>query len=119
ETFWRMVGQGTGYQSEEKSLEALSKHILLTATSRNINKEAFLGLDNFISSPHEAFCFQFVESWLRNANEKKSLYDLARYIEKEIRLDERLMNLDISHFENNEVFPCVDEIILIKFMTNI
>src|SRR5690606_4072021 len=109
----------TGYNSEEKSLENLSIHILLTASSRNINKDAFIGLDNFISSPHEAFCFQFVESWLRNTDEKKKLYDLARYIEKEISLDERLMNFDISHFENNEFFPCVDEIILIKLMTDI
>ena len=119
EIFWRMVGQGTGYQGEERSLEKLSFHIFLTAGGRNINKEAFLGLDNFISSPHEAFCFQFIEDWLRNTNEKKSLYKLARYIEKEIRLDERLMNLDISHFEGNESFSCVDEIILIKLMTNI
>lgn len=119
ETFWRMVGQGTGYQSEEKSLENLSIHILLTAASRNINKEAFMGLDSFISRPHEPFCFQFVEDWLRNANEKRSLYELVRYVEKEIQLDERLMNLDIAHFESNEAFPCVDEIILIKLMTNI
>lgn len=119
ETFWRMVEQATGYQDEEKSLEALSTHILLTASSRNIYKEAFSGLDNFISSPHEAFCFQFVESWLRNTNEKKTLYDRARYIEKEIGLNERLMKFDISHFENNEFFPCVDEIILIKLMTDI
>ena len=45
--------------------------------------------------------------------------NLSRYVEKEIQLDERLMNLDISHFESNEAFPCVDEIILIKLMTNI
>ncbi|WP_353097050.1 BREX-1 system phosphatase PglZ type A [Tissierella praeacuta] len=117
--FWEMARQGTGYQGEEKCLEKLSMHILLTAAARNIIKEAFLGLDNFISSPHEAFCFQFIEDWLRNTDEKKSLYKLARYIEKEIRLDERLMKLDISHFESNESFPCVDEIILIKIMTNI
>lgn len=119
ETFWRMVEQATGYQDEEKSLESLSTHILLTASSRNIYKEAFIGLDNFISSPHEAFCFQFVESWLRNTDEKKKLYDLARYIEKEIGLEERLMKFDIYHFQNNEFFPCVDEIILIKLMTDI
>ncbi|MDY3006014.1 BREX-1 system phosphatase PglZ type A [Anaerococcus porci] len=119
EAFWTMVGQGTGYHSEGKSLEDLSVHILLTATSRNINKEAFIGLDDFISSPHEAFCFQFIEDWLRNVDEKKSLYELARFIEKEIMLDERLMNLDIANFESSEVFPCVDEIILIKLMRNI
>ncbi len=117
--FWEMVGQGIGYREEEKKLENLLTHILLTAVSRNINKEAFIGLDKYISSPHEAFCFQFVEDWLRNTKDKKHLYDLARHLEKEIRLDERLMELDISHFENNEVFPCVDEIILIKFMANI
>ncbi len=119
ETFWRMVEQGTGYNSEEKSLEKLFLHILLTASSRNINKDVFLGLDNFISSPHEAFCFQFVEDWLRNTDEKRSLYKLARYVEKEISLDERLMKFDIPYFENNEFFPCVDEVILIKIMTNI
>ncbi|MGX6979340.1 BREX-1 system phosphatase PglZ type A [Vagococcus elongatus] len=117
--FWEMVYQGTGYQSEENKLKSLSIHIFLTATSRNINKEAFLGLDDYISSPHEAFCFQFVEDWLRNAKEEKYIYKLARIIEREIRLDERLMKLDIIDFEKNESFPCVDEVILIKLMTNI
>ena len=39
----------------------------------------------------------------RNANEKEP-YELVRYVEKEIQLDERLINLDISHFRATNLF---------------
>lgn len=119
ERFWGLVRQGTGYQEEEKDLGKLFSHIILTAASRNIHREAFLGLDSLISSPHEAFCFQFVEDWLRDSKDKKELYKLVRNLEKEINLHDRLMKLDMIQFENSEIFPCIDEVILIKLMTNI
>lgn len=119
ERFWEMIRQGTGYYEEEHSLSRLFSHVILTAASRNIHKEAFLGLNNFISSPHEAFCFQFVEDWLRDSKDNKSLYQLVRNLEKELKLHDRLIKLDLGQFENSEIFPCVDEVILIKLMTNI
>lgn len=118
ETFWTMVEQGTGYCHSEKSLENLALHIFLTAASRNI-VGAFLGLDDFISPPHETFCFQFINDWLKESNEKDSLYSLARYIEDKINLFERLCSIELVYFENDEIFPCVDEAILCKIMTNI
>lgn len=119
ERFWEMIRQGTGYYEEEHSLSRLFSHVILTAASRNIHKEAFLGLDSLISSPHEAFCFQFVEDWLRDSKDNKSLYQLVRNLEKELKLHDRLMRLELGQFENSEIFPCVDEVILIKLMTNI
>lgn len=117
--FWEMIRQGTGFHEEEHSLAGLFSHVILTAASRNIHKEAFLGLDSFISSPHEAFCFQFVEDWLRDSKDNKSLYQLVRNLEKELKLHDRLIKLVLGQFENSEIFPCVDEVILIKLMTNI
>lgn len=119
ERFWEMIRQGTGYYEEEHSLSRLFSHVILTAASRNIHKEAFLGLDSLISSPHEAFCFQFVEDWLRDIKDNKSLYQLVRNLERELKLHDRLIKLDLGQFENSEIFPCVDEVILIKLMTNI
>ncbi|MDE8220864.1 BREX-1 system phosphatase PglZ type A [Erysipelothrix rhusiopathiae] len=119
ERFWEMIRQGTGYYEEEHSLSRLFSHVIVTAASRNIHKEAFLGLDSFFSSPHEAFCFQFVEDWLRDSKDNKSLYQLVRNLEKELKLHDRLIKLDLGQFENSEIFPCVDEVILIKLMTNI
>lgn len=119
ERFWDMVGQGTGYHEEENKLANLFSHIILTAASRNIHKEAFLGLDNLVSSPHEAFCFQFVEDWFRDSKDNKDLYKLVRNLENEINLHDRLMKLRLEQFENSEIFPCIDEVILTKLMTNI
>ena len=114
-----MIRQGTGYYEEKHSLSRLFSHVISTAASRNIHKEAFLGLDSLISSPHEAFCFQFVEDWLRDSKDNKSLYLLVRNLEKELKLHDRLIKLNLGQFENSEIFPCVDEVILIKLMTNI
>jgi uncharacterized protein (TIGR02687 family) len=119
ERFWDLARQGTGYQEEEKKLSSLFAHIILTAASRNISREAFLGLDKLISSPHEAFCFQLLEDWLRDSKDKGDLYILVRNLEKEINLHDRLMKLDMVQLENSEIFPCLDEVILIKLMTNI
>lgn len=117
--FWNMASQGTGYSSDSPKIDELTKEIFLTASDRNIGKEALVGLCDFISTPHDTFCFEFVENWIRNTDERESIYDIAIKVEEEIGLRERLKSLDIQEFYDNELFPCVDEIILYKLMTNI
>ena len=78
--FWSMVQQRTGYTSEQPNLAQLAAHMLLTATTRTMRLEYLAGLDQFISSPHQAYCFDFVSDWL-HSEDNDLLYEMARTIE--------------------------------------
>jgi hypothetical protein len=63
--FWALVAQATGYKNEtEPNLGHLATHILLTAATRTMRKEYFGGLESFISTPHQSYCYDFVSEWL-------------------------------------------------------
>lgn len=116
--FWSMVKQGSGYVSEQPDIAMLATHMLLTATTRTMRLEYLAGLDGFISSPHQAFCFDFISDWL-HAEDRKQLIEIAKSVEDVLKLPQRFMKLEVSDLVDTEVFPCLDEVILIKLMTEI
>ena len=116
--FWSMVKQGTGYDSEQPDIVVLATCILLTATTRTMRPEYLAGLDDFISTPHQAFCFDFVSEWLHN-EDSNWFYEIAKTVEDELKLPQRFMKLEVSDLVDTEVFPCLDKVILIKLMEEI
>ena len=116
--FWSMVKQGSGYVSDQPDVAMLATHMLLTATTRTMRLEYLAGLDEFISSPHQAFCFDFISDWL-HAEDREQLIEIAKSVEDELKLPQRFMELEVSDLVDTEVFPCLDEVILIKLMTEI
>lgn len=116
--FWSMVQQGTGYTSEQPDLAQLATHMLLTATTRTMRLEYLAGLDQFISSPHQAYCFDFVSDWL-HSEDNDQLNEITRTIEDELKLPKRFMKLEVDDLVDTECFPCLHEVILIKLMTEI
>ena len=111
QAFWSIVKQVSGYMSDQPTIIMLAIHMLLTATTRTMRLEYLAGLDGFISSPHQAFCFDFISDWL--------LIEIAKSVEDELKLPQRFMKLEVSDLVDTEVFPCLDEVILIKLMTEI
>lgn len=117
--FWALVAQATGFKNtDEPNLEALAAHILLTALTRTMRKDYLTGLDSYISVPHQSYCYDFISDWLRS-NEIESLYSVARHIEYELRLYQRFSKLNIEDLADTECFPCINEVILTKLMTEI
>lgn len=116
--FWSMAKQGSGYASDQPDIAMLATHMLLTATTRTMRLEHLAGLDEFISSPHQAFCFDFISDWL-HAEDREQLIEIAKSVEDELKLPQRFMKLEVSDLVDTEVFPCLDEVILIKLMTEI
>lgn len=116
--FWSMVQQGTGYTAEQPNLAQLATHMLLTATTRTMRLEYLAGLDQFISSPHQAYCFDFISDWL-HSEDNDQLNEIARTIEDELKLPKRFMKLEVDDLVDTECFPCLHEVILIKLMTEI
>lgn len=118
EAFWRMALQGTGYQEDEKDFGRLAIHIMLTAATRTMRQDFFAGLEKYISSPHEAFCFDLVSDWLYG-DDNSSLRKIAEFAESELNLHERFMKLSVEDLANTAMFPCINEIILVKLMRDI
>ncbi len=131
--FWAMVRQGCGFAEEEPDLGRLAIHLLLTAATRTIQQEYLAGLDGFISIPHQAFCYDFISEWLYSdkanssgvgreggmGRDRGQLYDVARYVEDETRLHQCFEKLTVDDLVGTECFPCINEVILTKLMTEI
>lgn len=118
EAFWAMVRQGCGYAEEEPDLGQLAIHLLLTASTRTLRPEFLAGLEKFLSIPHQAYCYELVSEWL-HSDDLQQLYDVARYVEDEAHLSQRLEKLTVDDLTTTECFPCINEIILSKLMTEI
>ncbi len=116
--FWSMVKQGSGYDAEQKDIAQLAMHLLLTAAARTMRLEYLAGLDGWISSPHQAFCYDFISDWL-HSDDQEQLSEIAKIVENELKLPQRFMKLEVSDLVDTEIFPCLDEVILIKLMTEI
>lgn len=117
--FWALVRQATGFQNgDDANLDKLAAHIMLTATTRTMHPEYLQGLDGYISEAHQAYCYDFVSEWL-NSNDLQKLYEIARHVELETRLMQRFSKLGVDDLMDTECFPCINEIILTKLMTEI
>ncbi|WP_277222171.1 BREX-1 system phosphatase PglZ type A [Peptoniphilus vaginalis] len=119
DSFWLLIEQGTGYIDENRSLFDLFKHITLTASCRSMNARIFDGLESFVSRSHEDFCFQFVENWIRDSYDREKFFEYANEVSDDINLYDNLLNNNLFDFDQNQIFPCVDEVILSKLMINI
>lgn len=117
--FWVMVSQATGYnEGDDASLGRLAIHMLLTAATRTMHQDHLAGLDAFISTPHQAYCYDFVADWL-HSEDNLQLYEVARYVEEEARLPQRFSKLMVEDLADTECFPCVNECILTALMKEI
>ena len=118
---WEMIGRYTGYQHDpqQASLLPLASHILLTALSVTMNASCLSGLEQWISEPHQQRCYDLVNEWLHAEGDDGALYDLARDVEERHDLVSRFDALEVKELLNSECFPCVDECILRRYMTEI
>lgn len=118
DAFWAFVCRGTGYCEIEGDLGKLAIHLLLTASTQTMFPEYLAGLERFLSLPHQAYCYDFVSDWLRS-EDNHQLYEITRYVEEEAHLPKRFSQLALEDLLDTECFPCIDEIILTKLMTEI
>lgn len=117
--FWQLIAQGTGYKNEESpTLGGVAIHMLLSAATRTMDEDNLSGLDKYYSIAHQAYCYDFISDWI-HSEYKEEIYELARYVEVEAKLVNRFEKLSIEEIMDTECFPCINERILIKLMTDI
>lgn len=116
--FWAFVQKYTGYSSST-NLSDLACHILLTAATRTMREEHFAGLERYISTPHQSYCYDFISEWLNSNDGVEYLYDLAEEVQEWLQLGSRFDKLSEDDLADTACFPCINESILIKLMNNI
>ena len=116
---WEMVQRYTGYaHMEGSSLLPFASHLLLTALSVTMPESGLKGLESLISEQHKEACYSLINEWM-HSDDDDALYDIARDVETEHHLTYRFDELDIADLLNSECFPCINECILRRYMTEI
>ena len=119
QAFWHLVRKSFGYyEADDSSIENLFTHIVLTASTRTLPVEYLRGLEDFISNSHESRCYDFMAEWIMEEGKDKLNY-LLNFVENKIYLRDRLKNASLLDLLDTEIFPCINEVILKKLMTDI
>ena len=71
-----------------------------------------------ISVPHQQVCYDLINEWMHSEDDD-ALYEIAREVEEQYDLAERFDELEIPELLNSECFPCVNECILRRYMSEI
>lgn len=116
---WELINRYTGYIYEENaSLISLASHILLTALSVTMKTTCLQGLERFISETHQQLCYSLVNEWM-HSDDDDELYEIARAVEEQHHLEKRFDELEVEDLMNSECFPCINECILRRYMSEI
>lgn len=117
---WEMINRYTGYayDPEQTSLIGLASHILITALSVTMKPACLNGLEKLISEPHQQRCYDLINEWMHSEDDDE-LYEIAREVEECHHLVRRFDGLDVQELLNSECFPCINECILRRYMTEI
>ena len=118
EAFWAMARQRYGFLAASPDLCGLAVHLLLSACARSLRPDLLTGLEDRLSPAHQPYCYDVVSEWL-HSGELDVLYEIARTVEEETLLPQRLARLNAEELAGIECFPCVDELILTRLMTDI
>ena len=117
---WEMIDRYTGYvhDPEQVSLIALASHILITTLSMTMKASCLSGLEKLISEPHQQRCYDLINEWMHSEDDDE-LYEIARDVEYHHHLVKRFDGLEVQELLNSECFPCINECILRRYMSEI
>ena len=119
EALWKLIELYTGFiYEQEGSLINLASHILLTALSVTMNWDNLKGFEKLISTQYQQNCYDLVTEWMHSDSDDE-LYEIAREVEAHLGLVKRFDSLEVSDLVSSECFPCINECILRKYMTEI
>lgn len=116
---WELIKRYTGYNyNGGDSLVPLASHILLTTLSITMQAPDLKKLSEYISEPHQQLCYSLINEWMHSEDDDE-LYEIARIVEEQHNLENLFDGFDVSDLMNSECFPCINECILRKYMSEI
>lgn len=119
DAFATYIGLAAGYTGDIADGHALAKHVLITAFSQTMPADALLGLEPYIASGNGPVCLTIVRDWmgLPSDGDRRVLYEIARRVEADLRLNMRFKELSLDKLVDSDVFPGINEAILLNLMT--
>lgn len=117
---WEMIERYTGYvhDPERLSLLPLASHLLFTTLSVTMDVSKLKIPQTMVSVPNAQRCYDLIGDWMHSEDDD-ALYDIARDVEAEHHLTYQFGELEPADLMNSECFPCINECILHKYMTEI
>ncbi len=108
-----------GYGGDLADADALVAHLLVSALSATMPADALAGLERYISPGNAQFCLGIFREWANGGDEDRMrLLDLCRGVESRLLLAQRFANASMDALADGDVFPVIDEAILLQFMTS-
>lgn len=118
EGFWKMAQRFTGYEHSdeegEKPLGFFAAHVLITALSHTVSESVLRNIEHFVSPHCAPYCYNLIHEWQRR-DDGEILYNICRTVEEELGLAERFNKTDIELLIASDIFPVIDESILLRF----
>ncbi|MDR3364493.1 MAG: BREX-1 system phosphatase PglZ type A [Clostridiales Family XIII bacterium] len=117
--FWRLAEKLAGYVDDgARPLLDFAAHILLTAASAQLDAGLLKGLERFVSETGRAWCHGFVQEMQRgSAADADTLFEICRAAEDALKLPARFGGADVDALLGCDVFPCIDERILLRLFS--
>lgn len=113
-----MTARYTGYLNDNYVLSDLAAHILLTAFSSIGDASVLSGLEQYISPENQSACYSLIDEW-NTSPESEKLFDIAFDIAERFHLTMRLEKLATNMLLKSDSLPCIDEVIISRFMKEI
>lgn len=111
------VGDALGYGGGPFDAESLTTHVLMSALSATVPFERLAGLERHVSLAHGNACLNVVHRWMRGTpQEVGTLYDACRQVEARCSLPARLETFETDELLPIDVFPCVNEVLLHRYL---
>lgn len=111
--FWKHVSNKYGYEREEKSLKTLFIHLTVTALSHSVNETHLSNVKEYIAERNKSNALVFIDHWMHHKTDYVTYNELAEAIEKEIKLNEIVHQMNIDDFKTADTFPYFDKAIII------
>lgn len=113
-----MTSKFFGFSNEKIPLYDLATHILLTAFSTLGDDRVTSGLEQYISPEKQTACYAFLDDW-NNSDDSEKLFDMADNISRHYNLTDRLKKVNTDILLKADSLPCIDEVIIGRFMSEI
>lgn len=120
DVLWELISRYTGYihDTSRTTLIPLASHLLITSLSVTMKPSCLSGFEKLISEPHQQRCYDLISEWMHSEDDNE-LYDIAREVESTHHLTFLFDGLEIPDLLNSECFPCINECILRRYMSEI
>jgi uncharacterized protein (TIGR02687 family) len=120
ELLWYIIQRQTGYvyEADKSNAKELLAHIIFTAASQTISSSSMKEFANYISTMHSSFCFSLVHELMHSSNDAE-FCELIRKVEIRFNLLNRFSKLDVGELVECDCFPCINECILTKYLSDI